>query len=111
MTRVHSEVDKDHTAFIKGLYYDILGRAPDAEGLAFWETYAPVSNLVAAFKVEAQKELDKRKDFIKGLYHDVLGREPDEEGFKFWQSYQPWCNLVDAFKFEAQKELDARATA
>ena len=104
------QFDADKTAFIKGLYYDILGRAPDAAGLRFWEEY-PDSNLVAAFKVEAQKELDKRKDFIKGLYNDILGREPDAEGFKFWQSYQPWCNLVDAFKFEAQKELDAKAAA
>ena len=106
MTRVHSEVDKDHTAFIKGLYQNLLDRTPDAEGLRFWEEY-PDSNLVEAFKAEAQKELDSRKDFIKGLYQEVLGREPDEEGFKFWQSYQPWCNLVDAFKFEAQKELKA----
>ena len=106
MTRVHSEVDKDHTAFIKGLYQNLLDRTPDAEGLRFWEEY-PDSNLVEAFKSEAQKELDSRKDFIKGLYQEVLGREPDEEGFKFWQSYQPWCNLVDAFKFEAQKELKA----
>lgn len=102
------QFDADKTAFIKGLYLDILGRLPDAAGLRFWEEY-PDSNLVAAFKVEAQKELDKRKDVIKGLYNDILGREPDTEGFKFWQSYQPWCNLVDAFKVEAQKELNLRA--
>lgn len=111
MTRVHSEVDKDHTAFITGLYRDVLDRAPDEEGLAFWETYEPKDNLVKAFKFEAQKELDGRKYFIRGLYHGVLDREPDEEGFAFWQSYKPWDNLVDAFKFEAQKELAERATA
>ena len=110
MTRVHSEVDKDHTAFIKGLYQNLLDRTPDAEGLRFWEEY-PDSNLVEAFKVEAQKELDGRKYFIRGLYHGVLDREPDEEGFAFWQSYKPWDNLVGAFKFEAQKELAERATA
>jgi hypothetical protein len=98
--------DTDKTKFIKGLYRDILKRDADPEGLAFWEEY-PDSNLVEAFKAEAQKELDSRKDFIKGLYQEVLSREPDEDGFKFWQSYQPWCNLVDAFKFEAQKELKA----
>ena len=102
------QFDADKTAFIKGLYYDILGRAPDAEGLRFWEEY-PDSNLVEAFKAEAQKELDSRKDFIKGLYQGVLSREPDEDGFKFWQSYQPWCNLVAAFKVEAQKELNLKA--
>ena len=110
MTRVHSEVDKDHAAFIKGLYQNLLDRTPDAEGLRFWEEY-PDSNLVEAFKVEAQKELDGRKHFIRGLYHGVLDREPDEEGFAFWQSYKPWENLVGAFKFEAQKELAERATA
>ena len=104
------QFDADKTAFIKGLYYDILDRAPDAEGLEFWEQY-PDSNLVAAFKVEAQKELDGRKYFIRGLYHGVLDREPDEEGFAFWQSYKSWDNLVGAFKFEAQKELAERATA
>ena len=102
------QFDADKTAFIKGLYYDALGRAPDAEGLRFWEEY-PDYNLAAAFKAEAQKELDSRKDFIKGLYQEVLSREPDEDGFKFWQSYQPWCNLVAAFKVEAQKELNLKA--
>ena len=104
------QFDADKTAFITGLYHDILDRAPDEEGLKFWEQY-PDSNLVAAFKVEAQKELDGRKYFIRGLYHGVLDREPDEEGFAFWQSYKPWDNLVDAFKFEAQKELAERAAA
>ena len=102
------QFDADKTAFIKGLYYDILGRAPDVKGLQFWEEY-PDSNLVAAFRAEAQKELDQRTDVIKGLYNDILSREPDAEGFKFWQSYQPWCNLVNAFKFEAQKELNLKA--
>ena len=104
------QFDADKTAFIKGLYYDVLGRAPDAEGLRFWEEY-PDSNLVEAFKAESQKELDKRKDFIVGLYHQVLDREPDSAGLSFWQSYRPWCNLVDAFKVEAQKELAERAAA
>jgi len=102
------QFDADKTAFISGLYYDILGRAPDAEGLRFWEQY-PDDNLVAPFKAEAQKELDKRKDFIVGLYHEVLDREPDSAGLSFWLSYRPWCNLVDAFKVEAQKELDLKA--
>ena len=52
--------DRDHSAFIRGLYQDILGREPDEEGFHFWENYEPRSNLVAAFKVEAQKELDAR---------------------------------------------------
>jgi len=52
--------DRDHSAFIRGLYQDILGREPDEEGFRFWENYEPRSNLVAAFKVEAQKELDAR---------------------------------------------------
>ena len=49
--------DRDHSTFIRGLYQDILGREPDEEGFRFWENYEPRSNLVAAFKVEAQKEL------------------------------------------------------
>ena len=49
--------DTDKTEFIKGLYKDILNRDADPEGLAFWEEY-PDENLVAAFKVEAQKELE-----------------------------------------------------
>jgi hypothetical protein len=52
--------DRDHTSFIKGLYADVLGREADEPGLRFWEQYEPRSNLVAAFKVEAQKELQAR---------------------------------------------------
>jgi len=61
MAYIESSIeDKDHSAFIRGLYADILGRDPDEEGFRFWENYEPRSNLVAAFKVEAQKELDAR---------------------------------------------------
>jgi hypothetical protein len=51
--------DTDKTEFIKGLYKDILDRDPDPEGLAFWEDY-PDDNLVNAFKVEAEKEIELR---------------------------------------------------
>lgn len=51
--------DTDKTAFIKGLYMDILNREADLEGLAFWEEY-PDDNLVAAFKIEAEKEIASR---------------------------------------------------
>ena len=49
--------DRDHSEFIRGLYVDVLKREPDEEGFRFWERYEPRSNLVAAFMVEAQKEL------------------------------------------------------
>ena len=49
--------DRDYSEFIRGLYVDVLRREPDEEGFRFWERYEPRSNLVAAFMVEAQKEL------------------------------------------------------
>jgi len=52
--------DRDHSEFIRGLYVDVLRREPDEEGFRFWERYEPRSNLVAAFMVEAQKELTAR---------------------------------------------------
>ena len=52
--------DRDHSDFIRGLYVDVLKREPDEEGFRFWERYEPRSNLVAAFMVEAQKELAAR---------------------------------------------------
>jgi len=52
--------DRDHSEFIRGLYVDVLRREPDEEGFRFWERYEPRSNLVAAFMVEAQKELAAR---------------------------------------------------
>jgi len=55
-----SEVTKDDTNFIHCLYDHVLGRQPDEEGLRFWEHYEPRSNLVAAFVVEAKKELAAR---------------------------------------------------
>jgi hypothetical protein len=58
------QFDADKTAFIKGLYYDILGRAPDAEGLRFWEEY-PDSNLVEAFKAEAQRNWTHAKILLR----------------------------------------------
>lgn len=52
-----TEVTKDDTAFIKGLYRDVLKRDAEPEGLAFWEQYEPKENLVNAFMAAAEKEI------------------------------------------------------
>lgn len=67
---------------IDSLYSNILGRAPDAEGAAYWESklqsgvsVSEISNAISN-SPEAQ---------INSLYQSLLGRAPEAEGMSYWQ--------------------------
>lgn len=70
---------------IAQLYKDVLGRAPDAEGLAYWQSAAaqgtPISEIRAAF----ERSPEKTASLIPALYESSLNRAPDPEGLKYWQ--------------------------
>lgn len=83
-------------------YQDLLGRAPDDAGLAFWTN----QNLKPGELVQRFQESQEYKDRIAAnpltsyfpainsydeAYRELLGRAPDEEGFAFW-SQQPFDN-------------------
>jgi len=66
---------------ITGLYKNVLGRAPDAAGMAYWTAQAnsgaSIAQISAGFTNSVEAKLD-------GLYSSVLGRAPDAAGMAFW---------------------------
>jgi hypothetical protein len=92
------------TASINQAYQQYLGRAPDAEGLQWWQNAAasgaPVDQIVDGIKGSTEAELNR-------LYQSVLGRAPDAEGLRFWMNaYGP--QMDDAERADWLK--DAKAT-
>jgi Ca2+-binding RTX toxin-like protein len=76
------------------LYVAVLGRAPDAEGLAFWleEMQAGASLLdIGANWFRSQAEVNQRYEgldidgFIAQAYQNVFRRAPDPVGLAFWR--------------------------
>ena len=69
------------TGDISGLYGSVLGRAPDAPGMAYWTDKAAggasVAQIATGFYDSAEYKLDN-------LYSSVLGRAPDAAGMAFW---------------------------
>ena len=122
---------------VEDLYQNILGRAPDAGGLAFWQQgFGDTidANEIASFKQAAQAELANRSapeqqilapnlvntagaaapaaTSVTDLYQGILGRAPESADVtNYWQNQ--FGDTIDAnelaqFKTAAQAELDAR---
>lgn len=75
------------------LYRSVFGRAPDAEGLAFWTTqYAEGASLesIAQSFTESPEWFARYGNglsnvaFVDAIYQNVLGRPGDVEGARFW---------------------------
>jgi hypothetical protein len=92
------------TGAINQAYQQYLGRAPDAQGLEFWQNAAangaPTSQIVDGIANSTEANLNK-------LYQSVLGRAPDAEGLAFWMNaYGPQMDeaeMADWLK-DAQKD-------
>ena len=81
------------TKFVASCYYNILGRAPDADGLNHWtnvintKTLYP-EDLIKSFinSAECAPHVVSNADFVTVLYKGFLGREPDDAGKAAWVS-------------------------
>lgn len=75
--------------FARQLYRDLLGREPDAGGLAFWQAVVgqgSVSHAQAVSTFLSGEEMKTTGLFVVKLYEAVLGRDPDYGGWAFWLS-------------------------
>ncbi|MEX2560843.1 MAG: DUF4214 domain-containing protein, partial [Pirellulales bacterium] len=82
--------------FVAGLYNDLLGRAPDAAGLLFWESQMSAGasrGQVAASFVNSDEfhgllvdDPNDRFGAFEGWYQDYLNRNADAGGRAFWVS-------------------------
>jgi hypothetical protein len=87
---VPSEADSE----VARLYYAILGRAPDAAGLAAWESDHAhgdsLANIATDFinsaEYTAKFGAPNNAQFVNALYEGALGRAPDPAGSQSWIS-------------------------
>jgi hypothetical protein len=78
-------VGSPHERYVTGVYQDVLCRAPDPAGLAFWtrqlDSGAPISSIAAAI----DKSAEYYATFVVGPdYVNFLGRQGDEAGVQYW---------------------------
>lgn len=73
-----------NTAFVQNLYYDLLGRTPEAGGLSYWvgllENRAQTREQVAGAYFNAP-EFGDTAQFVINLYLGLLARDPDFAGW------------------------------
>lgn len=72
--------------FIAVLYTEVYGRAPDAQGLAYWQQQLNngVSRKDVIFSLVDSSEYNLQAPtidkFVQGMYHHLLGRDGDAGG-------------------------------
>jgi len=75
------------------LYVAVLGRAPDAEGFAYWTNALSQGATLEQINAEwmtNQVEVQTRYEglnpdqFLSAIYENVLGRMPDAAGLAYW---------------------------
>ncbi|HEV3342745.1 MAG TPA: DUF4214 domain-containing protein [Pirellulales bacterium] len=74
-----------HQVYVIAVYHDVLGRAPDPGGLAYWtqqlDSGAPISSIAES----VGKSAEYYANFvIKPDYLTLLGRAADAAGVQFW---------------------------
>jgi hypothetical protein len=102
------------TAYLFGLYADVLGRTPDPGGLDLWQAAAQggMSREALADAFLHTREADQQ--VMDRYYSDYLGRAGEAAGVEYWmaalQSRQ-WSPAQVAQAFLASDEFFARAGA
>jgi hypothetical protein len=98
-------------AWIADLYDEVLGRAPDASGLAYWvrRTAAIGRERVAASFYESP---ESRRTRVRTLYEHLLDRAPDPSGLAHWSArVQREGDLALAVSLVSSAEYGRRSVA
>jgi hypothetical protein len=94
-------------AFVDLIYQNILGRAPDSGGYAYWvgelnsgrQTRGQV--MVGFSESDEYKSTSSYEVFVTMMYVGMLRRSPEQGGFDFWVDYLDSGNsglaLIDGF--------------
>jgi hypothetical protein len=83
-----AEYIQDHggtaQGWVQGLYQDVLGRSPDAKGLAYWvgQLGSGASPEAVAYGFAASPEREAQR--VTADYQKYLGRSPDADGLTYW---------------------------
>jgi hypothetical protein len=77
-------VGRMRAAYVDALYLDLLGRAADDSGRAFWIDQLAAGMTRTAVAAEFFASLESRRSRVAGRYHEVLHRDPDPAGLRYW---------------------------
>lgn len=75
------------------IYQNLLGRAPELSGYAFWLGHLNAGNLtrgqvMIGFSESVEyRELTNHEVYVTMIYMGMLRRGPEEEGFDFWVNH------------------------
>lgn len=92
--------------FVSLVYENVLGRAPDAPGLAFWTGQVDGGmtrgQMMVAFSESPEYRASINTEvYVTMMYTRMLRREPDAGGFRFWTGFMdagnPGIALIDGF--------------
>jgi hypothetical protein len=98
--------------FVTLVYQNVLGRAPDAGGYAFWvdelnSERRTRGRVMLEFSESTEyKGLSNNQVYVTMMYIGMLRRSPDEEGFNFWVNYLDSGNsglaLINGFLYSQE---------
>ncbi|MDD2691365.1 MAG: DUF4347 domain-containing protein [Simplicispira sp.] len=79
----------DNTGFLKTLYQNVLGRAPDEAGLAYWlgqlSGGTTRGEVLAGFAQSGEYKVQMQEEVaVTLLYVGLLGRSPEQGGYEHW---------------------------
>jgi hypothetical protein len=101
----------NNSEFVTLVYNNVLGRAPDPGGLAFWTSQldngATRGQVMLAFSESTEfRNSIANEVFVTQIYVGMLRRSPDLGGFNFWvgalDGGAPGLNLITAFFVSAE---------
>jgi pimeloyl-ACP methyl ester carboxylesterase len=78
--------DTGSAAFVCAAYEDLLGRAPDAAGLAFWSAALARGTSHTTVATDIAGSPEYRNDLVTSYYRDFLGRSPDQPALAHWDA-------------------------
>ncbi|HWB13911.1 MAG TPA: SdrD B-like domain-containing protein [Pirellulales bacterium] len=82
-----------NTAYIDALYQTILGHAPDATGLAYWQAQLTGGASLDTVAAGIWDSTEHRGVEVEQFYEEFLGRPSDAAGKAFWVSaFDTWGN-------------------
>ncbi len=83
----------NNSQFVDLVYQNVLGRAPDAGGKAFWQGQLDTLAMNRGQVMVGFSESDEYKlainaeVYVTMMYNGMLRRAPDSSGFSFWVQY------------------------
>ena len=104
-------VGRTRSGYVDALYLDLLGRAADDAGRAFWIDQLAGGMTRTALAAEFFASVESRRGRVVGRYREVLGRDPDAAGKRYWVEQLLVLGDVQlAAQLAASAEYHRRAT-